>query len=236
MLKKCHWEQSGAKNFLLGMPIIYHLCAAHTKNTLKHVNDLRETLTTHHQKTVYCGVYIQYGGEEEERTSENRKILKISKNIEDFASTFSQKKKCIFENLKISKTKNENLKILKKKSWKCVKKWKSWRKKFKIVLRFCFLKNVRNKIGRKKIATKKYLKINFCFCFPWQKYFLSKFQGHFILSIISTLELVFVIFAESSLPGLLYKHDHVKFCKISKKSSKMQIFGVKKCSKKKTCF
>ena len=29
---------------------IYHMCASRTKNTLKHVNDFRETLTTHHQK------------------------------------------------------------------------------------------------------------------------------------------------------------------------------------------
>ena len=43
------------------------------------------------------------------------------------------------------------------------------------------------------------------FLFPFQKYFWSEFQGNLILSIMSTLKLMFVIFAKSSFPGLLYR-------------------------------
>ena len=45
--------------------------------------------------------------------------------------------------------------------------------------------------------------------FPWQKYFWSKFQGNFILSIPSSLKLIFVILEDSRSDNLYSVLDYI---------------------------
>ena len=64
MLKKSHFEQSDATIFLLGMIIIYMLCASRTKKTHQSKFFSRVTYNVRIKKSVHCGACLQYGGEE----------------------------------------------------------------------------------------------------------------------------------------------------------------------------
>ena len=64
MLKKSHFEQSDATIFLLGMTIIYMLCASRTKKTHQSKFFSRVTYNVRIKKSVHCGACLQYGGEE----------------------------------------------------------------------------------------------------------------------------------------------------------------------------